>query len=66
VAAAGVREAETNIRAADAEVSRARADWDRYAALLKTAGRRAAPPTGSKPRRSPQPPRPTRAAPAWR
>jgi len=36
VAAAQVREAETGIRAADAEASRARADWTRYDALLKT------------------------------
>ncbi|ODT89611.1 MAG: transporter [Phenylobacterium sp. SCN 70-31] len=36
VAAAQVREAETGIRAADAEVQRARADWGRYEALLKT------------------------------
>jgi len=33
---AEVREAETGIRAADAEAIRAKADWDRYAALLKT------------------------------
>ena len=36
VAAAEVREAETGIRAADAEARRARADWTRYDALLKT------------------------------
>jgi membrane fusion protein (multidrug efflux system) len=36
VAAAQIREAETGIRAADAEVRRARADWGRYEALLKT------------------------------
>ncbi len=36
MSAAAVREAETSVRAADAEVSRAKADWDRYAALLKT------------------------------
>jgi membrane fusion protein, multidrug efflux system len=36
VAAAQVREAETGIRAADAEASRASADWNRYDALLKT------------------------------
>lgn len=36
VAAAEVREAETGIRAADAEVRRARTDWSRYEALLKT------------------------------
>ena len=36
VAAARVNEAQTGIRAADAEVSRARADWGRYEALLKT------------------------------
>ena len=36
MAAAEVREAETGIRAADAEVRRARADWTRYESLLKT------------------------------
>ncbi|WP_296600188.1 HlyD family secretion protein [Phenylobacterium sp.] len=36
MAVAEVREAETGIRAADAEAVRAKADWDRYAALLKT------------------------------
>jgi membrane fusion protein, multidrug efflux system len=36
VAAAQIRETESGIRAADAEVRRARADWDRYEALLKT------------------------------
>ena len=36
VAAAEVRETESGIRAADAEVRRARADWGRYEALLKT------------------------------
>lgn len=36
VAAAEVRQAETGITAADAEVRRARADWSRYEALLKT------------------------------
>jgi len=36
VAAAQIRETESGIRAADAEVRRARADWGRYEALLKT------------------------------
>ncbi len=36
MATAQVREAETGIRAADAEVRRARADWTRYDSLLKT------------------------------
>lgn len=36
MAFAEVREAETGIRAADAEAARAKADWDRYATLLKT------------------------------
>ena len=36
MAVAEVREAETGIRAADAEAVRARADWNRYDALLKT------------------------------
>lgn len=36
MAVAEVREAETGIRAADAEATRARADWVRYDALLKT------------------------------
>lgn len=35
-AAAQVRQAQTGIVAADAEARRARADWDRYAELLKT------------------------------
>jgi membrane fusion protein (multidrug efflux system) len=36
MAVAEVREAETGIRAADAEAVRAKADWTRYDALLKT------------------------------
>jgi membrane fusion protein (multidrug efflux system) len=36
LAAANVREAQTGIRASDAQAVRAQADWDRYAALLKT------------------------------
>ena len=36
LAAATVREAQTGIRASDAEAVRAQADWQRYAALLKT------------------------------
>ena len=36
LAAAAVREAQTNIRASDAQAVRAEADWNRYAALVKT------------------------------
>ena len=36
LAAANVREAQTGIRASDAEAARAQADWQRYASLLKT------------------------------
>ena len=36
LAAANVREAQTGIRASDAEAARAQADWQRYSSLLKT------------------------------
>jgi membrane fusion protein (multidrug efflux system) len=36
LAAASVREAQTGIRASDAQAARAQADWDRYDSLLKT------------------------------